>query len=101
MVASLAAIVIDASVLAVMGLFNVPESAFETTNFRIAVIFGVSLAIFWTRSLALISYRSALRQGHIMIATEIEAIHLSEACPFRPLVILHFRLSGVSRNLIR
>ena len=101
MVASLAAIAIDASVLAVMGLFNVPESAFETTIFRIAVIFGVSLAIFWTRSLALISYRSALRQGHILMANEIEDIHLSEACPFRPLVILHFRLSGVSRNLIR
>ena len=43
-VASVATIVLDAVVRVLIGLFNVPESAFERRNFRIAILISVSIA---------------------------------------------------------
>lgn len=93
--ASIAAMAIDAIVLVAIGLFGIRESAFETTDFRLAVVTLIALALASTRLLALAAYRRALMQRRTFVRTD-GVVHPQYGCRLPLLVLLHLRFSGIN-----
>lgn len=86
---------IDAIVLVAIGLFGIRESAFETTDFRLAVVTLIALALVSTRLLALAAYRRALMQRRTFVRTD-GVVHPQYGCRLPLLVLLHLRFSGIN-----
>lgn len=93
--ASIAALAIDAIVLVAIDLFGVRESAFETPEFRLAVVMLIAIALASTRLLAFGAYRRALMQRRTFVRTG-GVVHPQCRCRPRLLVLLHLRFSGMN-----
>ncbi|BCG01237.1 hypothetical protein PPGU19_058050 [Paraburkholderia sp. PGU19] len=93
--ASIAATAIDAIVLVAIELFGIRESAFETLDFRLAVVTLIAIALASTRLLAFAAYRRALAQRRTSVRTN-GVVHPQDGCRLRLLVLLHLRFSGMN-----
>ncbi|MFP6560809.1 hypothetical protein WJ542_21280 [Paraburkholderia sp. B3] len=94
LVASLAATLIQAIVLASMLVLAAPETFFTSTAFRLGVGGMVIAAVFLTRRVAGSAFRSALASNHVWLGGERHCtVSLSSDCPRRALVVLYVRLN--------
>jgi hypothetical protein len=93
--ASIAAMAIDAIVLVAIDLCGIRESAFETTDFRLAVVTLIAIALASTQLLAFVAYRRALTQRRIFVRTD-GVVDSQYGCRLRLLVLLHLRFSGMN-----
>lgn len=94
LVASLAAILIQAIVLGSMLLLDVPVAFFTSTVFRLGVMAAVVASVFLTRRIAGSAFRSALAGNHVWLGGKRHCtVSLSSHCPRRALVVLYVRLN--------
>ncbi|WP_087689744.1 MULTISPECIES: hypothetical protein [unclassified Pandoraea] len=96
LVASLGATCIDACVVIAMLVFDVPQSIFGTTDFRLSMAGSLVLLIFAARSLAGVAFQAALNSHHAR--QDIEqggaSVAVRDDCPHRLLVLFHINIHG-------
>lgn len=94
LVASLGATCIDACVVIAMLVFDVPQTIFATTDFRLAMAASLGLLIFATRTLAGVAFQAALNSRHALQEGEQDGarIALRDDCPHRLLVLFHINI---------
>ncbi|VVD74195.1 hypothetical protein PIN31009_00778 [Pandoraea iniqua] len=95
LVASLGATCIDACVVIAMLVFDVPQTIFGTTDFRLSMAGSLVLLILAARSLAGVAFQAALNSRH---ATQDDGqggnarVAVRDDCPHRLLVLFHISI---------
>jgi hypothetical protein len=100
---SLAAIVVQAAVVAPMILFvKVPEAFFQTGAFRLAAGALLISLVILVRIAAYLGYRTAAKGGHIKAPTQEDPERVQVLMRYRPypLAVLHLRFNGKKAKLI-
>lgn len=93
-VASITAAAIDATLCVFSDLYGISDATFETRAYRLIFFAGVVAVTILVRGVTLGCYVFALRQRHVLRFLR-RGVYVSDACKFRPLVLLHLRLTGV------
>lgn len=95
LVACAAAFAIDIVVLYAGLIFDVPDSVFGSTPFRVAAIVAIAVTTLVVRLRCGMAFRCALGNGDAFARDEHDrAIVVKTRCPERRLVCFYARLSG-------
>ncbi len=95
LVASVAAVTIDLAAIYAGMIFDLPDTVFDSTPFRMAAIAVIATAIVVVRLRCGMAFRSALGSGYAFARDDHDrAIVVKTRCPDRNLVCFYARLSG-------